>query len=309
MNCIFLDSIVPEMKALLLSQKPAELEVIFWDELGEAKKLEKLAHADALLTATYIVDDAFMARAPKLKIVQKIGVGTDNIDSIAAGKRGISVSNVPGGNANSVAELTIGLMLDVYRKITLLDKETRSGQWSMWKYRSCSYELKGKIHGIIGFGDIGKRVAELSNAFGTSLLYYSRNRAAIEVEKRYEVTYSALDELLKKADIVSIHLPLNLATKNLINAEKLALMKPNSILINLGRGHVVNELDLYEVLKNGHLFGAGIDVWADEPVGAGNPLLTLDNVVATPHVGGGTADAALNIFNISFKKIHARLSQ
>ncbi|MBP2656409.1 MAG: Phosphoglycerate dehydrogenase [Firmicutes bacterium] len=308
MNCIFLDSIAPEMKALLLSQKPQEIALFFWDELNEVSQAEKLACADALLTTAYIVGDAFLARAPKLKIVQKVGVGTDNINTDAAGKRGIVVSNVPGGNANGVAELTIGLILDLYRKISVLDRETKAGEWSMWKYRACSYEMKGKIHGIIGFGHIGKRVAELSRVFGTSLLYYSRRKAADEVEKYYNVTYMELDELLQKSDIVSVHLPLNSTTRNLLNAKKLSLMQLNSVLINVGRGQVVKETDLYEALIQGKLAGAGIDVWSSEPINASNALLLLDNVVAMPHVGGGTVDAATNIFKISFEKILKQLS-
>lgn len=308
MNCIFLDSIVPEMKQILLSQKPDDMEVVFWDELDEKEKNQKLAEADSLLTAIYKVNDEFMSRAPKVKIVQKLGVGTDNIDSVAAKKYGIAVGNVPGGNTNGVAELTLGLILDVYRKISVLNQETKACTWSMWKYRACSYEMRNKVHGIVGFGNIGKRVAELSKAFGTTLLYYSRTRATAEVEKQYDVTYMDLDELLQTSDIVSIHLPLSNATRNLINAEKLALMKPNSILINVGRGNVVNEQDLYQALVSGKLSGAAVDVWADEPVTKENPLLSLENVIATPHVGGGTVDAALTIYKCSFEKIHDTLT-
>jgi phosphoglycerate dehydrogenase-like enzyme len=307
MNCIFLDSIAPEMKQVLLSQKPDDIHVLFWDELAEKDKAEKLAATDALLTATYKVDDTMLRQAPKVKIVQKLGVGTDNIDSTAAAKYGIKVGNVPGGNANGVAEMTIGLILDLYHKISLLDRETRAGDWSMWKYRNCSYEMKNKVHGIVGFGNIGKRVAELSKAFGANLLYYSRTKATAETEKQYGVTYMELDELLQTADIVSIHLPLNPETRNLFNAEKLALMKPTAVLVNVGRGNVVNEQDLYQALIEGKLSGAAIDVWASEPIPPNNPLLSLDNVVVTPHVGGGTVDAAINNFQTSFQKIRETL--
>lgn len=307
MNCIFLDSIAPEMKQVLLSQKPDDLDVLFWDELTETEKVEKLAVTDALLTATYKVDDTLLRQAPKVKIVQKLGVGTDNIDSAAAAKFGIKVGNVPGGNANGVAEMTIGLILDLYHKISLVDRETRAGEWSMWKYRHCSYEMKNKVHGIVGFGNIGKRVAELSKAFGANLLYYSRTKATSEVEKQYDVTYMELDDLLQTADIISIHLPLNSETRNLFNAEKLALMKSTAVLVNVGRGNVVNEQDLYRALVERKLSGAAIDVWANEPVAPNHPLLFLDNVVATPHVGGGTVDAAINNFQTSFQKIRETL--
>lgn len=309
MNCIFLDSIVPEMKEMLCLETPKDIKLFFWDELGKSEQAQKLAETESLLTATYIVSKEFMDRAPKLKIVQKLGVGTDNIDSIAAAKRGIIVGNVPGGNANGVAELTIGLILQVYRRINILDRETKTGAWSMWKYRACSYEIKGKTHGIIGFGNIGQGVAKLSKAFGASLLYYNRTRATPEIEAEYQVTYAELDELLQKSDIISIHVPLTKATRNLITAEKIALMKPSAIVINVGRGNVVNEKDLYDALCAGKIFGAGIDVWATEPVSVANPLLSLENVVATPHIGGGTVDAAINIFRHSFKNIHSVLVQ
>ncbi|MBU2700048.1 phosphoglycerate dehydrogenase-like enzyme [Sporomusaceae bacterium BoRhaA] len=309
MNCIFLDSITQEMKHFLCLEAPKEIELIFFDELGEVEKAEKLAKAESILTATYIINDEFMSRAPKLKIIQKMGVGTDNIDSIAAAKRGILVRNVPGGNANGVAELTIGLILDVYRKISILNQEIKSGTWSMWTYRSCSYEIKGKVHGIVGLGHIGKSVAQLSKAFGTSLLYYSHKRATSEIEAEYDVTYAGLEELLRKSDIVSIHVPLTNETRNLIAVKQIGLMKQNAILINVGRGNVVNEKDLYDALAAGKISGAGIDVWANEPVEPDNPLLTLDNVVATPHVGGGTVDAAINIFRVSFQNIYQALSR
>ncbi|SDF20501.1 2-hydroxyacid dehydrogenase [Sporomusa acidovorans] len=308
MNCIFLDKITPEMKTLFRSEVPEDMDLLFWDEIPEDEREVNLAQAESLLTATYRVDDAFMQRAPKLKIVQKMGVGTDNIDLTAAAKRGIVVGNVPGGNANGVAELTMGLILEVYRKIRQLDKDTRNGVWSMWKYRNCSYEIKGKKYGIIGFGDIGKRVAELSKAFGATLYYYSRTRASAEVEARYGVTYLTLEELLTEADIVSIHVPLSPTTRNWINAEKLKLMKKNAVFINVSRGNVVNEQDLYEILANGKILGAAIDVWATEPVNADNPLLTLDNVVATPHVGSGTVDTVIAILRASFQKIRSVLT-
>lgn len=309
MRCIFLDTISPQMKKLLGQEAPHDIEVAFWDELEEAEKANKLAEAEALLTATYIVNDDFMGRAPKLKIVQKLGVGTDNIDSLAAARRGIAVCNVPGGNANGVAELTIGLILDLYRKISILDRDLKAGIWSMWTYRNSSYEIKDKIHGIIGFGHTGQRVAQLSNAFGASVLYYSKTRRSPEIELEYKVSYVELDQLLKQADIVSIHLPLTPETRNLINEEKIALMKPSAILINVSRGNVVHEGALYTALAAGKLFGAGIDVWADEPLKMDNPLLTLANVIATPHVGGGTVDAAINNFRVAFQNVRRVLNE
>ncbi|MBP2634654.1 MAG: Phosphoglycerate dehydrogenase [Firmicutes bacterium] len=308
MNCIFFDTIGPEMKAIMAGVQPKEINLVFWDSLSEQERAAALATADAFMAATYLVTAELMQQAPHLKIVQKLGVGVDNFDAKAATARGIAVGNVPGGNANGVAELTIGMILDLYRHISILNQATKKGEWLMWAYRSCSYEIKGKIHGIVGFGHTGRETARLSRAFGSSILYYSSRQASAEVEAEYGASYVSLEELLHKADIVSIHVPLVAQTTNLINKDTLALMKPNAILVNVSRGNVVNETDLYEALAENRLLGAAVDVWAKEPVGADNPLLKLDNVIALPHVGGGTVDAAINIYAACFANIYACFS-
>jgi len=302
-ECIFLDKITSEMRTAMQNEQPADVHLSFFSEVPDCEKEKCLQGADAFLTATYKVDKSLLEKAANVKIVQKMGVGIDNIDAVAASSLGIIVKNVPGGNANGVAELTMGLIIDVYRRITSLDKMSRKGEWGMWTYRSSSYEIKGKKHGIIGFGHIGKRVAELSHAFGTELLYYNRTQVDVNVEKQYGIKYLSLEELLQAADIVSIHLPFTAETKNLISRREMDMMKNNAILINVGRGGVVNEKALYEMLLKGKFLGAGIDVWEKEPLQSQNPLLQLDNVVATPHIGGGTVDAARNILRSCFKNI------
>jgi D-3-phosphoglycerate dehydrogenase len=308
MNCIFFDTIGPEMKAIVAGVQPKEINLVFWDSLSNEGRAAALRTADAFMAATYLITADLMQQAPHLKIVQKLGVGVDNIDAKAATARGIAVGNVPGGNANGVAELTIGLILDLYRHISTLNHATKNGEWLMWAYRSCSYEIKGKVHGIVGFGHTGRETARLSKAFGSSVLYYSSRQAPAEVEAEYGARYVSLEELLSKSDIVSIHVPLGPQTTNLIDKDKLALMKPDAVLVNVSRGNVVNEADLYEALAEKRLLGAAVDVWAQEPVGADNPLLKLDNVIALPHVGGGTVDAAINIYAACFTNIHACFS-
>lgn len=305
MNCIFFDTIGPEMKEIMATVQPKEITLIFWDSLSEQEQVDALLTADAFMTATYLITADLMRQAPRLKIVQKMGVGVDNIDVKAATAQGVVVGNVPGGNANGVAELTIGLILDLYRHISKLNQATKNGEWLMWAYRSCAYEIKGKTHGIVGFGHSGRETARLSRAFGSSLVYYSARQAPAEVEAEYGASYVSLDELLRQSDIVSIHVPLVPQTVNLIAKEKLALMKPGAILVNVSRGNVVNEADLYEALVEKRLWGAAVDVWAQEPVGSDNPLLKLDNVIALPHVGGGTVDAAVTIYRYCFANMYA----
>lgn len=309
MNCIFFDPIGPEMQALISVTQPKEISLVFWSGLTEREQTAALLEADAFLAATYLITDRLMQQAPHLKIIQKMGVGVDNIDTKAATERNIAVGNVPGGNANGVAELTIALILNLYRHIQVLNQATKNGEWLMWEKRSCSFEIKGKVHGIIGFGHTGRETARLSRAFGSSILYYSSRQASPEVEAELGAKYVSLDELLRQSDIVSIHVPLGPQTLNLINRDKLALMKDNAILVNVSRGNVVNEADLYDALVKKRLFGAASDVWAHEPINPDNPLLKLENVIAMPHVGGGTVDAAVNIFRYSFANMHACFSE
>lgn len=307
MKCLFFDAVSSEMKELLQREQPADMELLFWDELQGGQQEAVLSTTDAVLTAIYKIPRTLMEKMPKLRIVQKAGVGTDNIDSQAATDLGIAVGNVPGGNANGVVELTMALILDLYRHLPALNKGTKEGKWLMFTYRASSFEVRGKTHGIIGLGNIGREVARLSQAFGSSVLYYDAFRAKPEVEAALNIRFAPLEDLLREADIVSVHVPLLPATTHLINAQNLALMKKNAVLVNVSRGNVVNEQDLYQALVEKKIAGAAIDVWATEPIDPKNPLLTLENVIATPHVAGGTYDAAINVYRGSFANIGACL--
>ncbi|WP_196591119.1 phosphoglycerate dehydrogenase [Pectinatus frisingensis] len=302
-TCIFLDKIDSNTENLIRAAVPKNIQIFFWSKLSTIQQEEYIKRADALLTATYIVDAALMKQAIKLKTVQKTGVGTDNIDKAAAKKLGIIVDNVPGGNAESVAELTIAFILDIYRHIIPLETMSQTRQWGMWQYRDTSFDIKGKTYGIIGFGNIGKRTAQLANAFGANVIYYNRTRQTDDIENTYAVTYAPLNKLLQTSDIVSIHLPLTKQTTNFIDTDQLKLMKDTAVLVNVGRGGVINETALYTEMKNGRFLGAGIDVWSKEPFDAANQLLELPNVIATPHIGAGTQDAMRNVYHICFEKI------
>lgn len=306
--CIYFETVVDEMKQVLEQERPDGIAVTYWAELDETERQAALEKADAFLVATYPVTRELMLQAPNLKIVQKTGVGVDNIDVKAATELKIPVGNAPGGNAAGVAELTYGFIIGLYRKLLLLDRITKQGEWHMFTYRASTYEIKGKTIGIIGFGHIGREIARIGRAFGASILYYSSRKSPVEVETETGAEYRELDALLKQADIVTIHLPLNNQTRDFLNADRLALMKPSALLVNVSRGGVVNEADLYQALAAKRLAGAGIDVWANEPPVADNPLLALDNVLATPHVGGGTLDASRNVFHMSFDNIQSIFS-
>jgi D-3-phosphoglycerate dehydrogenase len=224
-----------------------------------------------------------MSSAARLKMIVAPGIGTDGIDLEEAARRNIAVACTVSGNIEEVAEHALMLMLAVSRRLTEVDAALRRGEWLMWDRRLQCSNLAGRRLGIVGFGRIGKAVAHRAAAFGMQICYHDPVRSA-------DREYSDLDRLLDTSDIVVLCLPLTEATNKLMTRERLFAMKRGSILINVARGEVVDEPALIEALQAGHLAGAGLDVFAQEPPPVSNPLLTMPNVVLTPHVGSGTLD-------------------
>ncbi len=229
--------------------------------------------------------DRVLAACPKLKIISIWGTGTDNVDLAACERRGIAVKNTPGVNANAVAEHAITLMLSVLRKVPSMDAELRSGKWA----RAPLAQLEGKTVGIVGFGAIGRRTAKLASAFGATILVHARTpdngRAAAHGARAV-----SLDELLRESDIVSLSLRLEPETTGFLGRDRLAMMKPSAILVNTARGGLVNKTALLEALDNGTIAGSGLDVFHEEPIPPGDPILSAPNVVLTPHVAGNTPE-------------------
>jgi len=297
---LYFDKVFPAFKDLLETHNSDGFKLVYWYEMSESEREDALQEAEYFLVATIKITQEMIKKASNLKLVQKTGIGVDNIDLEAARELNIPVCNTPGGNAAGVAELTIGMILSLYRKLNILDKATKNGEWLMWEYRPSSYEMNGKTHGFIGFGNIGRETAKRSQAFGTKIVYYDKFRLPVDKEKELEVTYMELDEVLKNSDIISIHIPLLPETRGLISKRELSLMKPSAILVNVSRGNIVDEAALAEALQNNAIAGAGIDVWASEPVNKKNPLLKFDNVVATPHIGAGTRDTLNKVLSLAF---------
>jgi phosphoglycerate dehydrogenase-like enzyme len=295
---IYFDQVFGDFKNILLEHKPEGFDLLFWDEMNNEEKEELLPIADYLLVATKKIDDSIISKAKKAKLIQKTGIGVDNIDIESTKVNGIPVSNTPG-----VAELTILLILSLYRNLPYVNRETKAGKWLMWEVRPTSFELEGKIHGFIGFGMIGREAAKRSKAFGTNIVYYDEFRASTEHEEALGATYLSLEEVLQKSDVISLHLPLLPDTKGLIGERELSMMKESAILINVSRGGIVKEDALYGALKEGVIAGAGVDVWESEPTDPANPLLTLENVIASPHIGAGTRDTLNRVLKIAFDNI------
>lgn len=293
---VHIEQIPEPVHQRLAELTPPGLEVLLWQDLDESGRERALARCDFLLVASNPIGAAVFDRAPNLRFVQKTGVGVDNIDLDAARSRGVQVANTPGANAVSVAELTILHILAVYRRLLTVDTGLRRGEWMMWKFRASSFELHGKTHGVIGLGHVGKQVAPRSHALGTRVLYYDIRHPEPDEAAALGVEYADLPDLLARADVVSVHVPLDASTRHLIGAAELALMKPSAILVNVARGGVVDEAALVAAIRDGRLAGAGVDVWEPEPPLAEHPLFDLPTAVVTPHVGAGTVEAGLAMY-------------
>ena len=227
-------------------------------------------------------------KASKCKILARVGVGLDNIDTDAAKAKNIRVINAVEGAMNAVAELVIGLMLAMARDIPRADRELRNNNWI--KKELMGTELAGKYLGIIGLGNIGKRLARLGRSLNMNIIGFDVVPIDAEFAKEVGLMKADLDTLLQSADYVSLHIPLLDSTKNLINAQRISSMKKTSRIINTSRGGTVDENALYEALKSGNLGGAALDVFDKEPA-IGNKLLSLPNFIATPHIGAQTKEA------------------
>ncbi|MDR7555195.1 MAG: phosphoglycerate dehydrogenase [Armatimonadota bacterium] len=267
--------------------RDAGVEVVFYPKAGrltEADLLPLVGDADAIIAGTEPITARVLAAAPRLRIVARRGVGLDSVDVAAATARGVVVTTTRGVNTEAVADHAMALLLATARRVAWLDRRMKAGEWD----RAISIDVYGKILGVVGFGAIGRAVARRAAGFGLRVLAY--DVAPDEGAARaLGVRLCALDELLAQSDFVSIHVPLLPDTRGLIGETTLARMKPGAILINTSRGPVVDEAALLRALQSGHLAGAGLDVFVEEPP-VDWTLVQLDQVVATPHVASHTRE-------------------
>lgn len=259
---------------------------------------------DALIIGAHEFEEKDMARCPNLKIICKHGVGLNNIHLKKARELGIAVTNAPGTNSNAVADLTFGLMLSVARKISHSSALVKEGVWKS----HIGEDVCGKTVGLLGFGAIARKVANRARGFDMQVLAYDPYVKELPEEYRGFVKLCGLEEVISGCDFLSVHLPLTEETKYMISARELAMMKKGSYLINTARGGIVNENDLYEALKSGHLNGAAMDVVENEPMTAQHPLLSLANVVVTPHIGMYSKEAISAVSEICAKNVVACLT-
>lgn len=286
---IFVTRVIPEEGLQLLRQ---EAEVKVWpEELPPSSEvLQKEAQAsDGLVSMlTDRIDAAFLENCPRLKVISNYAVGYDNIDIAAATKRGVMVTNTPGVLTETTADLAFALMMACARRIPESQAYVKAGRWKTWGPTILlGRDLYGATLGLIGLGRIGSAVARRARGFNMKILYYSRTRQE-ELEKELGLNYAGLEEVLREADFLSIHVPLTETTRGLINKNTLSVMKKTAVLINTARGPIINEADLYTALKEKSIWAAGLDVTNPEPMLLDNPLLTLDNCLVVPHIGSAS---------------------
>jgi len=303
---IFVTRKIPEAGINLLKEKGYEVEVSDFDGvLPREQLLGKIKGADAVLAllTDKINAEFFDAAGPQLKIVANYAVGYDNIDLPEAKKRGIIVTNTPDVLTESVAEHAIALMFALAHRIVESDQFMRDGKYAGWApMLFLGNDMAGKTVGLVGLGRIGSTVAKrLKQGFDMKIMYFDVHRNE-DLEKEYGLVYADLETVLRKADFVSIHVPLLPATRHLIGEAQLKMMKKGAYLINTSRGPIVDEKALVEVLKNGVIRGAGLDVYEEEPKMAPG-LAELDNVVITPHTASATEETRGAMSELAAKNI------
>jgi glyoxylate reductase len=251
--------------------------------------LREAASADGLIALlTDRIDGEFLDAAPRLRVVSNVAVGFDNIDVAEATRRGVLVTNTPGILTETTADFAFALLMAAARRVVEADRYTRQGRWKTWGPQVLlGQDVHGACLGIVGLGAIGLEVAKRARGFGMRMLYFDHRRRPRE-ERRYGLVPTELDQLLREADFVSLHVPLTSKTHHLIGERELSLMKPTSVLVNTARGPVVDQAALYRFLKDRRIAAAALDVTETEPIPMDDPLLTLENVIIAPHIASAS---------------------
>ena len=278
----------PVILEIVRSMMPEGFELVVADP-GTPEFIQAAADAQYYLGLARHMGGEFFRSAPNLKLVQLLSAGYDHVDVEAARKAKVPVSNNGGANAIAVAEHTLMLMLAVLKRVVRFHNDVVAGKWRVGNAAEIRvYELAGRRLGIVGLGNIGKKVVRRAAAFDMKIQYYDIRRLSEAEEDALGVRFVLFDELLRTSDVVSLHVPLDDSTRNLIGARELGLMKPEAIIVNTCRGPVIDENALHDALKSERIAGAGLDVMVEEPPKPNHPLFALPNVTLTPHSAGPT---------------------
>ena len=297
-SVLICDQVAPILNDIL--QKNG-LKITYEPEITPDQIKEKIGNFDIVVVRSRTkITKEMIDKTSKCKIIARVGVGLDNIDVDAAKTKGIRVINAVEGAMNAVAELVLGLMLSLSREIPRADREIRNGKWL--KKELMGTELSGKYLGIVGLGNIGKKLAKHARALNMNIIGYDVIPIPEDFSREVGLIKADLDTLISSADYISFHVPFTESTHHLVNSQLLAKMKKNACLINTSRGEIMDEDALYDALKEGKIAGAALDVFESEPA-TGNKLTTLPNVICTPHIGAQTKEAQALAANVIAEKI------
>jgi len=297
-SVLICDQVAPILNEIL--QKNG-LKITYEPEITPEQIKEKIGNFDVVVVRSRTkITKEMIDRASKCKIIARVGVGLDNIDTDAAKAKGIRVINAVEGAMNAVAELVLGLMLSLAREISRADREIRNGKWL--KKELMGTELSGKYLGIVGLGNIGKKLAKHAKALNMNIIGYDVIPIPEDFSHEVGLIKADLDTLISSADYISFHVPFTESTHHFVNSQLIAKMKKNAYLINTSRGEIIDENALYGALKSGKIAGAALDVFETEPA-IGNKLATLPNVICTPHIGAQTKEAQALAANVIAEKI------
>ena len=297
-SVLICDQVAPILNEIL--QKNG-LKITYEPEITPEQIKEKISSFDIVVVRSRTkITKEMIDLAAQCKIIARVGVGLDNIDVDAAKAKNIRVINAVEGAMNAVAELVLGLMLSMAREIPRADREIRNGNWL--KKELMGIELSGKYLGIVGLGNIGKRLAKLARGLNMNIIGFDVMPIADDFARDVGLIKADIDTLLSSADFISFHVPLTDTTHHLVNAKRISTMKKTVYIINTSRGEIIDEDALYDALKEGKIAGAALDVFEKEPA-VGNKLATLSNVVCTPHIGAQTKEAQTLAANVIGEKI------
>lgn len=288
-------------------------EVKMWEKEDEAVPadilLKEAQQADALLTMlSDSIDERLLESGSSLKVIANLAVGYDNIDLKAASRRGIAVCNTPDVLTDTTADLTFALLMATARRVVEAAEMVKQDQWRGWSpLLLAGHDIHHKTIGIVGMGKIGEAVAKRTAGFDMEVLYHNRTRKK-DIEAKIGAVYTSFEELVEKSDFIVCLTPLTDETKGLFSREVFKKMKKTAIFVNVGRGPVVDEKALFEALSTSEIAGAGLDVFANEPIGADHPLLKLPNVVALPHIGSSSVETRTAMMKLCIENIEAVLT-
>jgi D-3-phosphoglycerate dehydrogenase len=302
-HIVFLTPMAAPTIEVVRSLCPAGFTIAFAQTNDTAEHLKLVRNADVIMAAGTFVTAEMIAQAPRLKLIQKWGIGVDKIDLDAARRAGVTVAITAGATSIPVSEHTLMLMLATSRRLPLAHRSLQEGKWIASDLRTVCAKLDGKTVGLFGFGNIARFVAKRLSGFDVNILYHSRTRLDSAIEQQFNVRYVDFDTLLSQSDILSLHAPLTEQTKHLFNAHTFNKMKRGAMLINTARGELIDEAALVDALRSGQLSSAGLDTFEGEPPRADHPLLHMDQVVATPHSAGGVYDNVPHIARHMFHNI------